>query len=94
MATPLRIEIEYSVWEVAMTINPEQKTEFRSVWIKTAEQQLFHELETEYLYIGYFSNYVRSLTHIMHKISYKINMLQSILIMKANIYFIYKKYNM
>ena len=46
------------------------------------------------LYIGYFSNYVRSLTHIMHKISYKINMLQSILIMKANIYFIYKKYNM
>jgi hypothetical protein len=40
------------------------------------------------LSIGYFSNYVQSLTHIMHKISYKINMLQSILIMKSNIYVI------
>jgi hypothetical protein len=46
MATHITIEIEYSIWEVAMTINPEQKTEFRTVWIKTAEQQLFHELET------------------------------------------------
>jgi len=26
----------------------EQKNELRSVWIKTAEQQLFYELETEY----------------------------------------------
>jgi len=48
MATPLSIEIEISIWEIAMTISPERKTEFRSVWIKTAEHQLFHELETEY----------------------------------------------
>jgi len=48
MAIPLSIEIEYSIWEVAMTINPKKKTEFRSVWMKTAEQQLFYELETEY----------------------------------------------
>ncbi|MDP3105045.1 MAG: hypothetical protein Q8M95_10615 [Candidatus Methanoperedens sp.] len=40
MATHLRIEIEYSIWEVAMTINPEQKTEFRSVWIKTVSVKL------------------------------------------------------
>ena len=26
MATPLRIEIEISIWEIAMTINPERKT--------------------------------------------------------------------
>ena len=48
MATPLSIEIEISIWEIAMTISPERKTEFRSVWIKTAEHQLFHELEKEY----------------------------------------------
>jgi hypothetical protein len=48
MATPLSIEIEISIWEIAMTINPERKTEFKRVWIKTAEHQLFHELETEY----------------------------------------------
>ena len=45
MATPLRIEIEYSVWEIAMTINPDQKNEFRSVWMKTTEHQLFYEFE-------------------------------------------------
>ena len=48
MASPLRTEIEYSIWEIAMTIDPEQKTEFRSAWIKTVEQQLFHELKKEY----------------------------------------------
>jgi len=47
MVIPLKQEIKYSIWEVAMTINSKQ-TEFRNVWIKTAEQQLFHELETEY----------------------------------------------
>ncbi|MCG7848093.1 MAG: hypothetical protein MIO93_02795, partial [ANME-2 cluster archaeon] len=46
MAPPLSIEIEISIWETAMTINPERKTEFKRVWIKTAEHQLFHELET------------------------------------------------
>ena len=29
MATPIKVEIEYTNWEIAMTINPEQKTEFR-----------------------------------------------------------------
>jgi len=36
---PLSIEIEISIWEIAMTINPEQKTEFKRVWIKTAAYQ-------------------------------------------------------
>jgi hypothetical protein len=45
-----------------MTTNPEQKTEFRSVWIKTAEQQLFNELETEY---GFPRAICRSLVQLM-----------------------------
>jgi hypothetical protein len=64
IAIHLRIEIEYSIWEVAMTINPEQKTEFRTVWIKTAEQQLFHELETEY---GFPRATCRSLVQLMQE---------------------------
>jgi hypothetical protein len=64
MATPLRIEIEYSVWEIAMTINPEQKSEFKSVWMKTAEQQLFYELETEY---GFPRATCRSLVQLMEE---------------------------
>jgi hypothetical protein len=64
MATHIIIEIEYSIWEVAMTINPEQKTEFRTVWIKTAEQQLFHELETEY---GFPRATCRSLVQLMQE---------------------------
>jgi len=64
MATHLRIEIEYGILEVAMTINPDQKTEFRSVWIKTAEQQLFHELETEY---GFPRATCRSLVQLMQE---------------------------
>ncbi len=47
-----------------MTINPEQKTEFRNVWIKTAEQQLFHELETEY---GFPRATCRSLVQLMQE---------------------------
>ncbi|MDW7725864.1 MAG: DUF1670 domain-containing protein [Candidatus Methanoperedens sp.] len=47
-----------------MTINPEQKTEFRTVWIKTAEQQLFHELETEY---GFPRATCRSLVQLMQE---------------------------
>ena len=64
MATPLSIEIEISIWEIVMTINPERKTEFRSVWIKTAEHQLFHELETEY---GFPRATCRSLVQLMQE---------------------------
>jgi len=64
MATPLSIEMEISIWEIAMTINPERKTEFRSVWIKTAEHQLFHELETEY---GFPRATCRSLVQLMQE---------------------------
>ena len=64
MATPIKIEIKYTNWEIAMTINPEQKTEFRNVWIKTAEQQLFHELETEY---GFPRATCRSLVQLMQE---------------------------
>ena len=46
MATPLRIDIEYSVW------------------IKTAEQQLFYELETEY---GFPRATCRSLVQLMQE---------------------------
>jgi hypothetical protein len=64
MATLIKIEIEYSIWELVMTINPEQRAEFRNVWIKTAEQQLFHELETEY---GFPRAICRSLVQLMQE---------------------------
>jgi len=64
MATHLSIEIEISILEIAMTINLERKTEFRSVWIKTAEHQLFHELETEY---GFPRATCRSLVQLMQE---------------------------
>jgi hypothetical protein len=64
MAPPLSIEIEISIWETAMTINPERKTEFKRVWIKTAEHQLFHELETEY---GFPRATCRSLLQLMQE---------------------------
>jgi hypothetical protein len=64
MATPLSIKIEISIWKIAMTVHPEQKNELRSVWIKTAEHQLFHELETEY---GFSRATCRSLVKLMQE---------------------------
>lgn len=47
-----------------MTINHNEETTLRSVWIKTAEHQLFYELETEY---GFPRATCRSLVQLMHE---------------------------
>lgn len=47
-----------------MSVNQDGESELRSVWIKTAEQQLFHELEIEY---GFPRATCRSLVQLMHE---------------------------
>ncbi|KCZ72481.1 Protein of unknown function (DUF1670) [Candidatus Methanoperedens nitroreducens] len=47
-----------------MSVNQDGVSELRSVWIKTAEQQLFHELEVEY---GFPRATCRSLIQLMHE---------------------------
>jgi len=62
-ATPLSIEIEISIWEIAMT-TPEQKNELRSIWIKTAEQQLFYELPIDLSVVQFSFDSVKCLSEI------------------------------
>lgn len=47
-----------------MSVNQDGVSELRRAWIKTAEQQLFHELEIEY---GFPRATCRSLTQLMHE---------------------------
>jgi hypothetical protein len=47
-----------------MSVNQDGVSDLRSVWIKTAEQQLFHELEDEY---GFPRATCRSLVQLMHE---------------------------
>jgi hypothetical protein len=47
-----------------MSVNQDGVSELRSVWVKTAEQQLFHELEVEY---GFPRATCRSLVQLMHE---------------------------
>ncbi len=49
MATPITpIKTHVGIWRIAMEIIKDEIKDLKSAWKKTSEQQLFHELETEY----------------------------------------------
>lgn len=61
---PISRGTQIYIWGKSMSINRDGVSELKSVWIKTAEQQLFHELEVEY---GFPRATCRSLVQLMHE---------------------------
>ncbi len=61
---PISRRKQIYIWGIAMSVDHDGVSELRSVWIKTAEQQLFHELEDEY---GFPRATCRSLVQLMHE---------------------------
>ncbi len=61
---PISRKKQIYIWGVVMSVNPDGVSELRNVWVKTAEQQLFHELEVEY---GFPRATCRSLVQLMHE---------------------------
>jgi hypothetical protein len=65
MTTPITpIKTLMGIWNIAMEIIKEEIENLKSAWKKTSEQQLFHELETEY---GFPRATCRSLVQLMHE---------------------------
>lgn len=65
MATPITpIKTQVGIWRIAMEIIKDEIKDLKSAWKKTSEQQLFHELETEY---GFPRATCRSLVQLMHE---------------------------
>src|SRR5450756_1773181 len=65
MATPINpLKTLMGIWKIAMEIITDEIANLKSAWKKTSEQQLFHELETEY---GFPRATCRSLVQLMHE---------------------------
>lgn len=65
MATPITpIKTLMGIWKIAMEIIKDEIENLKSAWKKTSQQQLFHELETEY---GFPRATCRSLVQLMHE---------------------------
>jgi hypothetical protein len=65
MATPITpIKTLMGIWKIAMETITDEIENLKSAWKNTSEQQLFHELETEY---GFPRATCRSLVQLMHE---------------------------
>jgi hypothetical protein len=62
LLTPIKTLM--GVWKIAMEIITDEIENLKSAWKKTSEQQLFHELESEY---GFPRATCRSLVQLMHE---------------------------
>jgi ABC-type microcin C transport system permease subunit YejB len=65
MSTPINpIKTLMGIGKIAMEIITDEIENLKSAWKKTSEQQLFHELESEY---GFPRATCRSLVQLMHE---------------------------